>query len=461
MGIGGFGISAVARLLHELGYQVSGCDVYESPLIPPLRELGIAVDTGHDPAHLDSHAPDALVISSAIPADQPELQAAASHSIPVYKRHDILGPLMDGKTGIAVAGTHGKTTTTAMIAYTLAQLGYDPTFLIGGLSKDLGTNARAGQGSPFVVEADEYDRMFMGLRPKIIVLTSLELDHPDMFASFDDVRSAFAEFLGLLPPDGLLIANYDDAAVRSLAEEVRERGFRVQSYGSSGEGEWMAMAALAQMTDLGVEYRIFRNQSISNTTAISRTYQASLQLPGTHNMLNALAALIVSVELEAKPKDALAVLAAYTGVERRFDIKGEAGGVVIIDDYAHHPTAIRATLQAVRALYGSRPIWAVWQPHTYSRTQALLHDFAASFGDAQHVVITDVFQSRDTDTFGITPQSVLDLMGGHPDARHAPGSVEDVTAFVAGQVGPGEVVVVMSAGDATYVADGLLAALGG
>ncbi len=214
LGIGGYGINPIARILREFGYTVSGCDMAESPLINSLRGLDIPVELGHDIAHLDKFEPDALIISSAIPASNREVWAATERGIPVYKRSDILCELMGDRMGIAVSGTHGKTTTTAMTAFALDRLGLDPTFIVGGVLQDFGTNARAGQGRAFVIEADEYDRMFMGLCPQVIILTTLELDHPDMFASLAEVQSLFVEFSGLLPPDGTLIAGFDDMQVR-------------------------------------------------------------------------------------------------------------------------------------------------------------------------------------------------------------------------------------------------------
>src|SRR5687767_2949764 len=232
LGIGGFGMNPIARVMHLMGYVVSGCDMNESALIPPLREMGIDVRIGHDPAHLDAHQPDALVISSAVTPDNVEVQAARDRGIPVYKRSDILGVLMADRVGIAVAGTHGKTTTTAMIAHMLSVVGRDPTFIIGGVSNDLGTNARAGQGAEFVIEADEYDRMFLGLRPKISILTSLEHDHPDMFGSVEDVRDLFREFVDLLPPDGLLIACMDDLEVKRMIFQRLNEGKPTVMYGT-------------------------------------------------------------------------------------------------------------------------------------------------------------------------------------------------------------------------------------
>lgn len=450
MGIGGYGINPIARVMHELGYAVSGCDLNESPLLTPLQEMGIPVEVGHSPAHLDRYAPQALVISSAIPPDNSEVWAAIERGLPVFKRADILGALMQQRLGIAIAGTHGKTTTTAMTVSVLVGCEQDPTFIVGGVLRDLGTNARAGSGEAFIVEADEYDRMFMGLCPHIAVITTIEMDHPDMFATLADVRALFEEFAALLSEDGLLICGYDNEEARRIAEGRRAQGRPAITYGLLG-GDWTAAEVLPNQQG-GMDFvACYGGQPL---------VEVSLLVPGTHNVQNALAALAVADALRLPLEQAAAALGSFSGVGRRFELRGEVQNVAIIDDYAHHPTAIRATLAAVRLRYPARPIWAVWQPHTYSRTKALLDEFAASFAEADHVIITDVFRSRDTETFGIGPQDVLARMGYHRDARHI-GDLDDVVEFLALNVRPGDVVIVMSAGDATRVSDNLLAILGG
>ncbi len=454
LGIGGFGINPIARMMHQLGYTVSGCDSNESALIAPLREMGIPVEIGHDAAHLDTYAPDALVISSAVPPENAEVQAAHARGIPVYKRADILGELMADKIGIAVAGTHGKTTTTSMIAHVLAQCGLDPTFIIGGVSRDLGTNARAGSGDAFVIEADEYDRMFLGLKPKITVLTSMEMDHPDMFADMDSVRDLFAEFVDLLPPDGLLIACYDDVEVRRLILNHWKDERPVLLYGIDMSAEWSVIFPEPNEQG-GSDFIVTYRELQPDGSHIIGSQTTSLLLPGQHNILNGLAALAVAAQLGVPLEQSAAALATFSGTGRRFEVKGTARGVTVIDDYAHHPTAIRATLQAARARYGDAPIWAVWQPHTFSRTKTLLNEFAAAFDDADHVIVTDIYRSRDVEDFGITPESVISLMPGDVDARHISG-LDAATAFLAEQVEDGDVVIVMSAGDATKIGGDLL-----
>jgi UDP-N-acetylmuramate--alanine ligase len=290
----------------------------------------------------------------------------------------------------------------------------------------------------------------------VIVLTSLELDHPDMFEDIGAVRALFAEFVDLLPDDGLLIGCLDSPEVAKLVDRRLGQKRPAIGYGQTFAAEWIALGI--QPSDQGgTDFLASFRKAEEGGSFIMGSVTVSLRLPGTHNALNATAALAVADALGVDLKQAADALGRFNGTGRRFEVKGQAGGVTVIDDYAHHPTAIRATLQAARARYGDRPIWAVWQPHTYRRTKALLDGFAGCFGDADHVLITDVYRSRDTHDYGVSVQDVLDRMQ-HPDARHI-GALGDVTAFLAGHVQPGDVVIVMSAGDATRIGDGLLRAL--
>ncbi|MBN1122268.1 MAG: UDP-N-acetylmuramate--L-alanine ligase [Anaerolineae bacterium] len=450
MGIGGFGMNPIARVMRQMGYTVTGCDLIESPLIAPLRDAGITVEIGHSPAHLETYQPDALVISSAIPKDNTEVAKARELKIPVYKRSDILGLLMADRKGIAVAGTHGKTTTSALLAWTLDVCELDPSFIVGGVLNNVRVNARAGKGEPFVIEADEYDRMFMGLKPKIAIVTTLEHDHPDMFESLADVEALFTEFVGLLGDEGLLVAGVGEHGARKLADRRREAGLPVVTYGLNN-GDWTA-ADIRPNAEGGMSFTAMKSGKEAGSI--------SLRLPGLHNVQNALAVIAVVDALGVDINKAAMGLSTFTGVGRRFEVKGEAQGVTIIDDYAHHPTAIRATLDAARLRFVEQSIWAVWQPHTYSRTKTLLDEFAASFFEADHVIITDVYRSRDVETFGIGPDDILARMQYHRDACHIP-TLDEVVEYLETNVQPGDVVIVMSAGDATQVADRLLEGLRG
>jgi UDP-N-acetylmuramate--alanine ligase len=449
VGISGFGLSAIARVMLDEGYVVSGCDLKPSRLVEQLKAGGAAVWQGHDPAHLQGRHVDALVISSAVPADNVEVLAAHEAGIPVYKRADVLGTLMAGRVGVGVAGTHGKTTTTAMIAFALEHAGLDPTFIVGGVLRDVGTNARSGQGTPFIVEADEYDAMFLGLRPQVAVVTTLELDHPDMFHSLDEVRALFQQYVDLLPDDGVLVAGYDDPNARALVVRRRESGHPAITYGQERAANLRATNLIPNRFG-GTDFVVETDRGVIGL--------AHLRLPGRHNVSNALAALAVAGYFGVGFDVAARALALFRGVERRFEFKGQVAGVTVIDDYAHHPTAVRATLEAARQKYGDQPIWVVFQPHTYSRTLALLDEFAASFDLAEHVVVTDIYAAREHDDLGVSAEDLVARMAHHPHVVHVGGLTEAVSYLVE-HVCPGDLVITMSAGDATRVGEDLLRAL--
>jgi len=445
IGIGGSGLSAIARLLLESGYAVSGSDRAASPFTDDLRARGAEVHIGHDPAHVAGA--DWVVRSSAIPDDNPEVLAARERNIPVYKRADFLGRLMEDRTGIAVAGTHGKTTTTAMIAMMLTALGQDPSYIIGGISTDLGGNAHAGEGAAFVIEADEYDRMFLGLRPLIAVVTNVEHDHPDCYPTAGDFQAAFSAFAGLLPADGTLIACADDQGARALIEAAAARGTRVLRYGLLTAGLEVRAAKAGPNTRGGFDALV---------QLPGGSVELSLRVPGEHNLRNALAALAVADCLGLPLPAAAAALGRFSGTGRRFELRGETAGVTVIDDYGHHPTEIRATLAAARARYPGRRIWAVWQPHTYSRTRTLFDGFAAAFADADQVIVTAIYAAREAPQ-DFSAAEVVDAMR-HPAAAYVP-ALTDVSARLLDELRPGDVLIVLSAGDADSVSANVLAGL--
>jgi UDP-N-acetylmuramate--alanine ligase len=434
--------------LLEMGYPVTGSDRVLSPLAISLQEAGARVFAGHDAQNVQGAG---LVIrSSAIPDDNPEVQAALAAGLPVLKRADILGQLMEGRTGVAVAGTHGKTTTTAMIAWMLTALGQDPSYIIGSIAANLGTNAHAGNGEAFVIEADEYDNMFLGLRPTIAVVTNIEHDHPDCFPTAEDYFSAFLAFVGRLPPTGMLLACGDDPGAARLLVESKSSGRRRLAYGLAG-----AQTAF-------IAHYVIPNQCGGFDAQLAvhdQVVPLSLQVPGIHNVFNALASVAVADLLGLDAARAAEALGEYRGSDRRFQVRAEPGGVTVIDDYAHHPTEIRATLAAARARYRGRKIWAVWQPHTYSRTRALLNDFAASFIDADHVIVTEVYAAREAaPEDGFSAQQVVAAMR-YPDV-HFTHDLSDATVLLLTYLQPGDVLLVLSAGDAdqisTQVIQGLL-----
>ena len=452
IGIGGSGLSAIARLLVERGYRVSGSDRTLSPLAASLQAEGVPVTIGHRAEAVRGAT--LVVRSSAIPDDNVEVQAARAAGIPVLKRDEFLGQLTAAWQVIAVAGTHGKTTTTAMIAWTLVELGADPSYIIGGTPANLGVNAHAGAGSALVIEADEYDRMFLGLKPHLAVVTNVEHDHPDCYPEAEDFYQAFAAFSREIQPQGTLLVCGDDAGAVRLLKEARNGGIQAQAYGIEA-GELDYRAENLSVNALG-------GFTFDATCSLPGGFElrpaAQLQVPGRHNVLNALAALATAHQLGFSPAQAGAALGSFLGTGRRFEVRGEAEGILVIDDYAHHPTKIRATLAAARLRYPGRRIWAVWQPHTYSRTRLLLEKFAAAFEQADEVVVTAVYPAREpapADNF--SARQVVAAMR-HKRAHYVPELVQ-TTAYLLGRLRSGDVLVVMSAGDADQVSSNVLAAL--
>ncbi len=438
VGIGGFGMSAIARVLLQQGYYITGSDRHANAFTQALEKEGARVFIGHNAQHV--MGAEMVIATSAVPHDHEELAMARALGIPTYRRADIMAAMMSGQTGIAVAGTHGKTTTTAMITHILIETGQDPSYIIGGILRNTGRNGGTGKGRAFVVEADEYDNMFHGLRPQVAVVTSVEYDHPDFFATPGDMMKSFAKFVGLLPEDGLLVACADDSTAMILAQNRAVAGLPVVTYGIENPlASWQA-------TNIGLdENRLTRFDVLREG---EKTGTARLIPPGRHNILNALAALVVADHQAIPFQEAARALAAFQGTGRRFELRGEVGGVAVIDDYAHHPTAIKVTLEAARQRFPDRALWAVWQPHTYSRTHALLEDYIEAFGAADHVLVTDIYAAREAQS-GISSADVVAIMR-HPDVRHS-GSLNDTARLLDAEVQPPAVIVIMSAGDAPLV----------
>lgn len=439
VGIGGFGLSAIARVLLQQGYYISGSDRSANALTQSLAAEGAVIHIGHDAQHV--MGAELIIATAAVPSDHVELSMARALGIPVYKRADVIAPIMSGKTSIAVAGTHGKTTTTSMIAHILLETGQDPSYIIGGILRNSGRNAGVGHGRAFVVEADEYDNMFHGLRPQVAVVTSVEFDHPDFFETPGDMVKSFAKFVGLLPDNGLLIACADDASAMILAQNRLVAGSPAVTYGIERmDADWWA-ANLHTVDGQFSAFDVLRGGE--------RLGSVRLLPPGQHNVLNALAALIAADTQGVPFAEAVRALSTFQGAGRRFDLRADLGEVAVIDDYAHHPTAIRVTLEAARQRYPNRAIWAVWQPHTYSRTQALLDDYLAAFGAADHVLVTDIYAAREEPLPGVSSAGMVAAMQ-HPDARHSRGLTE-TTALLAREVQAPAVIVIMSAGDAPLI----------
>jgi UDP-N-acetylmuramate--alanine ligase len=448
VGIAGTGISAIASVELQRGKQVSGSDLRANAATEALAAAGAQIYLGHSAEHVAGA--ERVIISSAIRPDNPEVLEARRLGIPVLKRADYLPQLIAGQRPIAIAGTHGKTTTTAMIASLLMRAGLDPSFIVGSYVPALGSNAHAGAGQFFVIEADEYDGMFLGLYPWVAVITNIELDHIDCYPTLDDARRAFRRFAGQTIADGLLLVCADNSAALEVAAQVHAGApaLTIWTYGLHAPADWRAEDLLPNPCG-GTHFGVRR--------AAARFAEFDVCVPGWHNVSNALAAIAVGAWLELEPALIAHVLREYRGAARRFELKGEAAGVTVIDDYAHHPTEIQATLSAARQRYAGRRIWAIFQPHTYTRTAAFLEEFAHSFAEADQVIVTDIYAAREPALPGVS-SATLAARIAKPPARYI-GALPSVTAYLLEQVRAGDVVITLGAGDGDTVGEELLAGL--
>ncbi|MBN2502063.1 MAG: UDP-N-acetylmuramate--L-alanine ligase, partial [Anaerolineales bacterium] len=447
-------------------------------------ELGAEVQIGH--AAENVRGASVVVRSSAVPDDNVEVRAAHALGIPVLKRSEYLKDLLDGYFTIAVAGTHGKTTTTAMLAWVLTALDQQPSFIVGGDVANLGTNARAGEGAAFVIEADEYDYMFLGLEPTIAVVTNVEHDHPDCFPTEENFVEAFEDFVDRLSIEGTLIAYDGDPVCVDLLEQAAEDDNLPVSYGiyadeDSTVNNTISLDGVMILNNADVnddedegDEDIANDQPIYNARDLQPQpgagysfaayrldeflMQVNLQVPGRHNVLNALAVIAVTDLLTLPAEQVAAALGQFVGAGRRFEVAGEAAGVLVIDDYGHHPTEIRATLGAARDRYPDRRIWAVWQPHTYSRVLDLQDEFANAFGNADRVVVTDVFAARESRPEDFVIEDVVASVQ-HSDAVLKK-TLAEAAVYLIAQVKANDVILVLSAGDATEISRQVLQALG-
>ena len=376
VGIGGFGISAIARVLIGLGYRVSGSDQQLNDITAALEQKGVEIHKGHKAENITGA--DILLISSAIPDDNPEVLMAIKQEIPVVKRSEFLEVLTRETKTIAVAGTHGKTTTTSIIAKIMMEADLDPSIIVGGILPDIGGNGRAGSSGYFLIEADEYDYMFLGLDPTVSVVTNIDFDHPDIFPSREVYQQAFRMFVRRHQEGSVIVVNSDDEIAEELVLNSVGSGVKIETYGLR-RGYWQALELRANQIG-GTDFVV---QKDGIDLGVAR-----LRIPGNHNVQNALAAIAVATSLGLDIHAIHQSLGHFGGVNRRFEIKGEVGSVTVIDDYAHHPTEIKATLSAAQERFTGRAIWAIWQPHTYSRTKLFFNDFI------DHVVALDVFKSR-------------------------------------------------------------------
>ena len=453
VGIGGSGMSGIAELLANLEYVVSGSDEKRSAVTDRLASLGVTVHIGHASQHVGSA--DVVVISSAVKATNPEVVEATRREIPVIPRAEMLAELMRLRYAIAVAGAHGKTTTTSMIALSLERAGLDPTAVIGGRLSAFGSNARLGRGELMVAEADESDRSFLKLFPTVAVITNIDYEHLENYGSFDDLRQAFVDFANKVPFFGAVICCADDAHLAAVTGKMTRR---VVTYGMSETADVTATdVVLGPMrVTATVKRRARRSDDAAKTLATLGTLE--LNVPGHHNLLNALATITVGLELGIPFERLAPGLREFKGAERRFDVRGEPRGILVVDDYGHHPTEIAAVLAAARAL--NRRIVIAFQPHRYSRTQALFEAFGPSMAGADAVVLTDIYAAGEDAIPGVT----LDALAARIRTQiAAPVDVvprlADVAPALARLATPGDVVITLGAGSIASVPDQLLALL--
>lgn len=446
IGIGGAGVSGLARVLHDRGITVTGSDLRASRYATALEESGVRVYIGHAAENLGD--PEVVVVSTAIPDSNPELIAARERGIPVWPRARMLAHLAGGDKTLAVAGTHGKTTTSSMLATVLGGMNLDPTFLIGGELNDIGANARCGSGGYYVVEADESDGSFLFMNPFLSIITNMEADHLDHYGSFEEIVETFAEFIEKTDPAGVVVVSADDPGLTALALERSPS--RVVTYGFS-DGADVRCSAL-EREGLGHRFTV--------TFPDGTHVPALVRVPGEHNVVNATGVLAGLWALGLDPAAAVGPLSGFEGVRRRFDHIGEVGGVLVVDDYAHHPTEVRATLKGARAA-GFERILVVFQPHRYSRTQALVDDFGACFEHADRVVLMDVYGAGETPIPGVSGKTLVDAMlqtNPRAEVAYFPHR-GDIESYVASRVRSGDLVLTMGAGDVTTVGPELVRAI--
>ncbi|HKG15022.1 MAG TPA: UDP-N-acetylmuramate--L-alanine ligase [Pyrinomonadaceae bacterium] len=444
VGVGGIGMSGIAEVLLNMGFRVSGSDLRRSDVTARLESLGAKIYEGHSAEHVNgAHV---VVRSTAVRADNPEVLEARRRSIPVIPRAEMLGELMRLKPHtVAVAGSHGKTTTTSMIATVLAHAGLDPTVVVGGVVGAMGSNARLGKSDLMVVEADESDRSFLMLSPTFAVVTNIDREHMDVYADMADVRKSFSDFVNKVPFYGASVLCLDDPHVQAVIPEVVRRRI---TYGLSAQAD-IAAREVRYDQKFGSKYQArLMGEPVG---------EISLRVPGLHNIYNSLAAIAIGLELEVPFATIKKALSEFTGVNRRFQFKGEAAGVIVVDDYGHHPTEIRATLVAAKLGAAGRRMVVLFQPHRYTRTQDLLDEFARSFNNADVLMVTDIYAASEDPIEGVSGESVVEAVSrfGHKDARHV-GSVEDATQALSSEVHENDMVITLGAGNVYRAGENLV-----
>ena len=444
IGIGGTGLSAMAKVMLEQGHIVTGSDRQYSPLMESIKRAGAQVFVGHNPEHVKGA--DIIVRSSAVPSDNVEVLAGIRAGIPVFKRKDFLHILTEGSLVVAVAGTHGKTTTTAMVAWLLTRLQQSPTFIVGGVINNLKTNAQAGNGKVFVIEADEYDRMFLGLEPDIAVITNIEYDHPDIYHTQMEYQDAFRDFVGQIVSHGVLIGCVDDANTAELLKQIDAQGVEVVSYGLVPHASDYWADEIATNQSGGYQFNFIKGGKVKA--------KVSLSIPGLHNVQNALGALIVVDQLSLPLNEAADLLGEFSGTGRRFEVRGEVNQIVIVDDYAHHPTEIKTTVRAAKAKFPGKRLWVVWQPHTYTRTINFYDEFKDAFHGVDHLIVTDVYAAREKKPKGFSIGNLVKEIKASR-AVFMP-NFSEIVDYLMDHLTSGDVLLVLSAGDAIEISESVL-----
>jgi UDP-N-acetylmuramate--alanine ligase len=446
IGIGGAGMSGIAEVLLDYDLEVSGCDQSLSETTERLSKLGATVYQGHSAEHVERV--DLVVISSAVSRDNPEVVAARQRNITVVRRAEMLGELMRLKYGVAVAGTHGKTTTTSLIGTVLTEAGLDPTVIVGGRLRVSGTGARLGKSEYLVAEADEYDRSFLRLQPILAVVTSIDEDHLDTYANLDEIRSAFVTFAGKVPFFGQAILCLDDTNIQELLPRLKQE-HRVVTYGLSPQADLRATEV--ETTAAGSRFQVVDSRQGEMGTI-------ELPMPGLHNVRNSLAAIAVGHAMGVPFVSIARALAGFSGVHRRFETRGVWRGAKVVDDYAHHPTEVTATLEAARQAFPGAVIHAIFQPHLFSRTRHLAVEFGRSLLGADKAIVTDIYPSREQPEPGVTSDLVVEAArrSGHRDVRSC-ADWRKVPPMLAAEVQEGDVILTLGAGDIYRLAELLVA----
>lgn len=445
VGIGGIGVSGLARILRSHGYAVTGSDLRKNEQTEALAKEGLHISIGHAAANLPEGCT-LVVRSAAVPDENPEVEAARGRGIEVVKYAQMMGRLMSVKVGLAVAGCHGKTTTTAMTAYLLHRAGFEPTYVCGGVIPQLGSNAAPGAGRHFVAEACEYDRSFLHYTPQCAVITNIEEDHLDYYKDLHEIVQAFSDFAAKVGDKGIVIGSTDNAHSAAIVSRFKGRG---EGYSVAKDADWRAR-------NIEVVDGLWRFEALKYGRSFG---DFTLKVPGLHNVSNALAATAAATWAGVGREIIQLALSEFSGAARRFQRLGERDGVLVIDDYGHHPTEIQTTLKAARERYKDRKIWCVFQPHQYSRTRLLLKDFARSFGDANLVLLPEIYGARDSarDEKAVSSADLAKLIEKNGQAALFLPTFDEIVAFLREKAEPGTVVVTMGAGTVDEAARRFLA----